>query len=436
MEYVQYGVRTVHTYLYACIYAKSLFEKNQLHATSHQLPGWGCEHMLLHALTLIDWGPLATQQSPAADMPQLHEFVGTRENPINLSGTTGGSVMHQSSKNERMRLIIQGLASSADPLKTKSVPGSQDTALSGRQLIRNENGISSQTLGVSDIPSGTSNTKTRWHGYRPVVRASSSMNDRPWPEPDAVDGIPLDDDIFGTDIENLDSTVASSDLASSDVGDVQSRPGEGNMGRSFITNLHQRFEPGKEQQGNTLPRSEYPGYQPDENRASLGKDFPLRDIAGKGQKINANKRTNDQRFDPIDRMARHLNTNIHELDLDVEGLPGRSQGLPLIGGFRPKLAPPLPEAHKIVSTKISMESSANAANVILREYSDVALHTSNGASGTKCLPAGEPRQEVDGDSEDKRYNDMKTYSGAAQVNRMNALQPCCKPDLWDLMKYC
>lgn len=361
-------------------------------------------------------------------MPRLQEFVGTREYPPKPPLNAGSSAMHPNSKNERMRAIIHGLASSTDPQKTKSVYGSSDDAFSGRQPNRDENGISSSVLGVPDAPSGSSITNTRWHGYRPIVRASYTRNDPPLQDPDPMEGTSLGNDIFGTDIENFDSTVASSDVASSDSSDIQSRHREEDIGRGASTNPNQLFGIGQLQQGSILLKSEYHEYQNDEYTVPLDKEDILRDIAGKDRKNIADENSNDQRLDEIDRLARNSDPRV------LEGHPGRPfQRLPHATNIRVKSTPTIATAPKLVSGRNSMESSTGTFNSGLTNRRDIAFHASNGESGAKSLHAGEPRREEVKDIRGNRHNHI---SSDAELNRMNALQPHCYPNLYDLTQFC
>lgn len=247
-------------------------------------------------------------------MPRLQEFVGTREYPPKPPvSTSSGFEMHSSSKNERMRAIIQGLASSTDPPMPMSIYGSQDDVFSGLQLNKNENNrLSPPRLGVPDIQSGSLITNTRWHGYRPVVRASHSTYYQSSQDPGPMNATSPGDDIFGTDIENLDSTVASSDVASSDFGGVQSRHEHEDTRIGVFTNPNQRFRTGQPQQGSMLLKREYHEYRNDEYTVPIDKEDLLKDKDGKERKSINDESSNEQGLNEMDRLTRKFDSRVLE----------------------------------------------------------------------------------------------------------------------------
>lgn len=357
-------------------------------------------------------------------MPRLQEFVGTRGHPVKPPVTTRGSTVHPGSKNERMRAIIQGLALSTDPQRSKSVYGSQENALP-RQLERDANNISSPMLQAPNANSGSSITNPKWYGHRPVVRASFSTNDPPWHDPDPMEGTIPGTDIFGTDIENLDSTAASSDMASSEFGDIQSHLGEGDIDRGFPTNLNQRLRTGSAQQGRILPKSEHEGFQNDEHVVSLDEDIFLRDRGVNNHTRNVDDyNNNDQRLDEIDRMTRNTDSKVLEPNLNLEGCPRRPHGLLLSTNLRTNSTAALPSVHKTISIRNSMESSTSTINSRATNHADVAFHALHGESDVRSLRAGEPRREKVEGLKDIRRN-MEGGSSCGKANRMNALQSYC-----------
>lgn len=333
-------------------------------------------------------------------------------------------MMQSGNKHERMKAIIQGLASSNDPQRTKSAHHPQDSAFTGRQLTRDEDGISSPIHAAGDVVSALSTTNTRWHGYRPVIRTSTSTNNFSGHNMDPIDGASQGDDIFGTDVENLDSTVASSDISSSDVGDMQSRlPGEADMRRNLTTNIKQPFKPGHDQQENKLVRDEYHGYQNNETVPSMDPNYFLRHTAWKEQ----DGRKKDLRREKADGTAGDTTTYGLVPDLEFTGYPQRPQNLPITNEIRPNSTPALPVAHKLASTKISMDSSTSMGNINLENSSDLAFLTSNSGFGAQSLLSRESRFEEKRDGRDKRYGDLQRGSSSATVNSMNAPQSRLSP---------
>ena len=345
-------------------------------------------------------------------MPRLQEFVGTREYPSKAQVSASGFVMHQSSKNERMRAIIQGLASSTDPPQSKSIYGSQGDVFSGFQPKQDEsNGSPSPVLGMPEISSASVINNTRWHGYRPVVRASQSTNDLPPQDP--MEGTSPDHDIFGTDIENLDSTVASSDGASSDFEDIQSRHEQGDkgdIGIGVFTSSTQRMRRGQPQQGSMLLKREYNEHRNDGYAVPIDKD-------GKDRKSIIDGNNNDQKLDEMDRLARNFHPKVLACDTGIL-FQESTRATNVRGNSMPTITKP---TFKLTSSGNSMESSASTVNSgsLYRQRS--AFHVSNGELGARSLHASETRQEEVKESEGDKYNHFLKGSSEAELNRTNAL---------------
>lgn len=362
-------------------------------------------------------------------MPRLQEFVGTREYPPKPSAATSGFVMHSSNKKERMRAIIQGLASSTDPQKSKSTYGSRDDVFSGFQPDKVENiGQSSPVMELPDIPSKSLIANTRWHGNRPAVRTSHSIND-----PSSQDLVPMEEmspghDIFGTDIENLDSTVASSDVASSDFGDIQSRYEQVDHGIGVTTNPNQHLRTGQPQQRSLLLKRGYHESRDDEYVVPLDEGDYLRDKDGKDCKSIIEDKFTSPRLDGMDRLPRSSHPRV------LEGNSGPLQWSPHAANIRGNSAPTITKSTpNLISSKDSTELSASIVNSGLTHRRNLTLHVSNGDLGARFLHAGEPRQEEVKESDGNKKYYIPRDSSEAELNRMSPLQPHYYPNLYDLI---
>lgn len=362
-------------------------------------------------------------------MSRLQEFVGTREYPPKPPVSASGFVMHPSSKNERMKAIIQGLASSTEPQKSKSVYGSQDDVFPGLQPSKDENnGISSPVLEVPDIPPGSLITNTRWHGFRPVVRASHSVQDSLSQDADPIEELSAGHDIFGTDIENLDSTVASSDVALSDFGDVQSRHEQGEAGIGVFNSPNQRLRTAQFRKVMFLNR-EHQDNRNDEYVISSDREDYLHDKAGKDHQIVIDEKSIDQRLDEPDRLARTFHPRM------LEGNPGLSlQSSPRATNFRGNSTPHITTSTtKLISGRDSMEPSASMIDSGLTHRRKMPFHTSNGEFSAGSLDASEPGRKEVKKSESDRYSHVPRGSSEAELSRMSTTQHYCHHDFCDLI---
>ena len=353
-------------------------------------------------------------------MPRLQEFVGTREYPPKPPMTTSGFAMHPSSKNERMRAIMQGLASSTDAQKSKSIYGSRDDVFSELQPNKDENtGLSLPGLGVPNNPSGSLTTNSRWHDYRPAVRASHSTNDPEPQDPDPIEETSLDHDIFGTDIENLDSTIASSDVASSDFEDFQGRHEQGDVGNGALTNPNQHLRTGQPRQDYMLLEREGHEYQDDEYTVSFDKEDSLRGKDGKDRKTIIEDKSINQRLDGMDHLSKNLHTRV------LEGNAGLSpQRSPRAANVRGTLAPTVTKSTpNLIPSSNSKGFSASIINSGSTHRRKAAPHAPNGEPGVRSLRAGQPRREEDEESEGNRYNRISRGSSEAELKGMGILQP-------------
>ncbi len=346
------------------------------------------------------------------DMPRLQEFVGNREYPHKPPAAASPSAMHPTSKNERMRAIIQGLALSTDPQKLTSVYGSQDSSFSGRQLKTDENNNASPLPVAQLATPGSSTINTRWHGNRPVARASFPTKDSPWRHPNPMEGADLSNDIFGTDIENFDSTMASSDIGSSDLGD-------GGIGKAFPINLHQSYKLEHIQQGSAALTKVYNGPRNDESLVLLDTEAALGD---RGKYQSSDEETTDSHSaDDKDRIPGVLNPIGVGLNMDHGGYPGtRSPGLVPV---RAKSTPDLAMMQKTVTIKNPTGGSTSAISTGVKNISDGIFRTPSGESGHQSSRPIESRKLGLESSNNNGQIDEERRPNTAEVNRMNALQP-------------
>ena len=344
-------------------------------------------------------------------MPRLQEFVGTRDY------LPKPPVTHPSSKNERMRAIMQGLASSTEVQKSKSIYGSRDDAFSEPKPNKGENiGSLSPGLEVPDAPSRSLITNSRWLGYRPAVRAPISNNDPESQDPDPIEETSLEHDIFGTDIENLDSTIASSDF-----GDIQGRH-EQEDGNVDSANLYQHPRTGQPRQGSILLKREYREYRDDDYTVPLDKEGYLRSKDGQDRREVIEEKSKNPKLDGMD----YLLGNFHDRALEGnDELPfQRSPGAADVRGISAPAIITKPAPKVIPSSKFNA-FSASTVNSALKHGRNTALYASNGELGVRSLHVGESRREEDTESESIRYNHTSRGSNEAELNRMNELQPRC-----------
>lgn len=367
-------------------------------------------------------------------MPRLQEFVGTREYPPKPPVATSSFAMHPNSKNERMRVIMQGLASSTDAQKTKSVYGSRDDVFLELKPNKGENiGSFSPSLGVPDVSSGSLITNSRWLGYRSAVRAPHSTNDPESQDQDPMEETSPGHDIFGTDIENLDSTIASSDFASSDFGDIQGRYEQEDDGNGVSANSDQHLSTGQPQQGSMLLKREYREYRDDNCTVPLDNVDYLQGPGGKDRQRIIDQKSNNPKLDGMDSLPRKFHNRA------LEGNAGLSlQRSPRAANIRGISAPniitkPIPN---LIHSSNSKELSASTVDSALTHGLNTSLHASNGKLGVRSLHAGESRWEEDKESEGDRYYHISRGSSEAEVNRMSALQPRCYLGLCGLILLC
>lgn len=353
-------------------------------------------------------------------MPRLQEFVGTRELPPKPPMTTSGFTVHPSSKNERMRAIMQGLASSTDAPKPRSIYGSRDDVFSEPQPNKGENtGLPLPGSGVPNIPSGSLATNSRWHDYRAAVRASHSTDDPESRDPNPMEETSLDHDIFGTDIENLDSTIASSDVASSDFGDFQGRHEPGDAGNDVSTNPNQHLRTAQSQQKFMLLERDCHEYGDDEYTGSLDKKDSLRGKDGIDRKRTIEEKSNDQRLDGMNYLSKNFHTRVLEGDVGLS--PQRS---PHAANVRGISAPTVTKSTpSLISSSNSKGLSASIINSGSTHRRKAAPHTPNGEPGVRSLHAGQPRREEGEEREGNRYNPILRGSSEADLNCMGILQP-------------
>lgn len=358
-------------------------------------------------------------------MPRLQEFVGTR------GYLPKPPVTHASSKNERMRAIMQGLASSTDAQKSKSIYGSRDNVFSEPKSNKSENiGSLSPSLEVPDAPSGSLITNSRWLGYRPAVRAPHLNDDPESQDPDPMVETSPEHDIFGTDIENFDSTIASSDVTSSDFGDIQGRYDQDDDGNGDLANSHQHLRTGQSRQGSMLLKREYREYRDDGYTVSLDKEDYLRGKEGKARRGVFEEQSNNPKLDGMDGLPRKFHDRASEgndalpLQWSPPAADVREVSVPAI------MTEPTP---KIISSSNPKAFSASTVNSALTHGRNTALYASNGASRMRSLDVGESREGEDKESESKRYKHISRASDEAELNRMSALQPHCYLGFCDLI---
>lgn len=343
-------------------------------------------------------------------MPRLQEFVGTRDY------LPKQPVTHPSSKNERMRAIMQGLASATDVQKSKPIYGSRDDIFSEPKPNQGENiGSLPPGLKVPDAPS-RSLTNSRWLGYRPAVRAPHSNNDPESQDPDPMEETSPGHDIFGTDVENLDSTVASSDF-----GDIQGHY-EQDDGNVDSANSYQHLRTAQPRQGTMLLKREYREYRDDDYTVPLDKEGYLRGKDGPDRSGAAEEKSNNPKLDGMDRLLRNFDDRALEGN---DALP--LQRSPRAADVRGISAPAIttkPTPKVIPSSKFKA-FSASTVNSALKHGRNTALNASNGELGVRSSHVAESRREEDQESESNRYNHRSRGSNEAELNRMNALQPRC-----------
>jgi hypothetical protein len=353
-------------------------------------------------------------------MPRLHEFLGNRDYSLKPPATAGRSVMDPNSKNERMRAIINGLALSTEPqAKIKPPYGSQDISVSGRHLNSNENDITLPIPGAQIATPRSSTNYTRWNGSRPIVGASIPKKDSPRKDGDLVGGIDPDHDIFGTDIDNFDGTMASSDGTTSDFCDIHRRLDSGDTEKGFPTNMNHHLELAHVQQGSRLLKREHHGLFKNDTLVSSDKDLFMQSKAGKDGESNVDEPTNVERPDDL-HMVGTPSLQILKSDIDLGGHSRHHpEGLQHIPNLKLKPTPVLAIAQNTASIGNPTLSSRSVIKSRLRNLPDI-IHAPSVDLEVSSVHVGELRKEDFKVSIINEHSDMKKITNLAEADRKNA----------------
>lgn len=352
-------------------------------------------------------------------MPHLQDFLGNRDYPPKPPATAGRSATHPNSKNERMRAIIKGLALSTDSqAKTKTPCGSQDSSVSGIRLSSNENDTPLPVLGAHTVTPRSSNTNTRWNTNKPTVGAPSHTQDLSWNDENLTEGTDPGHDIFGTDIENFDGTMASSDVTSSNFRGIHSRFDGGDLEKGFLINPNQYLESGHIQQGSMLLEREYHGHLKNETVVSSNKDIFMRSKAGKDGESQIGEPADEQRLDDLD-MAGIPSPEGLEPDLDIGG-QSRRRGTEQLhnADLRGRFTPLIAIAQNTASIGNPIGSARSVINPSSRDLPDIIL-APIGDLDVKPMRSDELRKAGFNVGIVNRHSEMRKSSNLAEANCRN-----------------
>ena len=145
-------------------------------------------------------------------MLPLHDFIGSREASMPSFGFQQ-PVDQSIGKNERKQAILEKLATSHN-MNSMSVDGtSQDRGSPRRQEIGNQQRVALPSVKTYNQSSRSSNLGARWQDQRSHVFAERTTSRLPATKLKSVEGFDEQQDAFGTDLENFDDTVTSSNIS-------------------------------------------------------------------------------------------------------------------------------------------------------------------------------------------------------------------------------
>lgn len=142
-------------------------------------------------------------------MSGLRAFIGSRDAAMRPPGILDQNQPHPGHTNDRVKAKMQEMG--FVNVQDKSHMMREQNGTKSRHQILGEQGRVSLPQLQRKTPVSSSKNN-RWHGYTSNNTLQRTVNDRPQSTEASVQGCESRPDIFDTDLENLDSTVAGSDV--------------------------------------------------------------------------------------------------------------------------------------------------------------------------------------------------------------------------------